>query len=121
MYLRECDNQLKFLEKFSYQEKKSERKKQKRIFSLRISSEKRVTEMAEKDSSCEWAGEKEWEKKQKKILLVSEQRDREYRKKEGDGAPLIGAITRENSNLADRAPSKIVNLPAKNWHTKVYF
>jgi hypothetical protein len=28
-------------------------------------------------------------------------------------APLIGAITRENSNLADRALSKIVNLPAK--------
>jgi len=59
--------------------------------------------------------------KQKKILLLSEQRDRENRKKEGGGAPLIGAITRENSNLADRAPSKSVNLPAKNWHTKVYF
>jgi len=37
---------------------------------------------------------------------LSEQRDRENRKKEGGGAPLIGAITRENSNLADRAPSK---------------
>jgi hypothetical protein len=53
MYLRESDNQLKFLEKFSYQEKKSERKKQKRIFSLRISREKRVREMAEKYSPCE--------------------------------------------------------------------
>jgi hypothetical protein len=51
---------------------------------------------------------------QKKILPAKERRERENRKKEGGWvAPLIGAITKEKSNLADRAPSKIVNLPAK--------
>ena len=53
-------------------------------------------------------------------LLVSGETERTERKR-GVGAPLIGAITKENSNLADRAPSKSVNLPTKNWHTKVYF
>jgi hypothetical protein len=83
---------------------------------------------------CKLTGQKEWEKKQKKIFLASwqgkksernvrkrfslrvgrEESERRNRKKKWDGAPLIGAIIRENSNLADRAPSKIVNLPAKN-------
>ncbi len=63
--------------------------------------------MSEKDFPCDLAGKKESEGKN--------------RKKNGDGAPLIGAIIRENSNLAYRAPSKIVNCPAKNWQTKVNF
>ncbi len=54
---------------------------------------------------------------QKKILSAKERRERERGQKEkkrrGGVAPLIGAITMENSNLVDRAPTKIVNLPAK--------
>jgi len=95
------------------------RKKSKRIcrkrFSLLRSGEK---ESAEKDFfPCECARKKEWEKVQKKILSAKERRERERGQKEkkrrGGVAPLIGAITMENSNLVDRAPTKIVNLPAK--------
>ena len=69
-------------------------------FSLRVGREKRVRE---KDGK-------------KESLRVSGETERTERKR-GVGAPLIGAITKENSNLADRALSKIVNLPAKNWRT----
>jgi hypothetical protein len=107
---RECRK--RFFSLASEQGKKSERKYRKR-FSLLKSGEKENTE---KDFfPCEWARKKEWEKIQKKILPADERREREDRKRKRGGwvAPLIGAITRENSNLADRAPSKIVNLPAK--------
>ena len=73
---------------------------QKKIFSLASAQGKKSERKCRKRFSLLRSGEKEKE-------------DRKRKKRRGGVAPLIGAITMENSNLVDRAPTKIVNLPAK--------
>ena len=72
---------------------------QKKIFSLASAQGKKSERKCRKRFSLLRSGEKEKEDREKK--------------RRGGVAPLIGAITMENSNLVDRAPTKIVNFPAK--------